>query len=504
MTQILLAGEWVDSPKEAPTFHAWNPTNGEPIEEAYPITPQSQLQQMAAAGLEAAEALENTDGERIGEFLQEYVRQLESRKDEICELAHEETALPLETRLKNIEFNRMTNQLLQAAEAAGDFSESSWRNPIVDESSNIHSCFGPLGGAVFVIGPNNFPLAFNGISGGDFAAAIAAGNPVIAKGHPAHPGTSRVLAECASAALAKVGLHPATVQFFYHCDPSDGISLVQSNEVAAVAFTGSRSSGLTIKAAADAAGKPSYLEMSSVNPVFFMPGALAERSEEIATDWATSITLGGGQFCTKPGLGFAIGPDAAGFGESMASRLIDFPESTLFTGDLVEEMADEVAAMQEAGATLLCGGTPSGTWGFMWPATLLKVDGKTFEANFDALSQETFGPTGLLIELQDIAQAVRIAKRLEGQLTACVYSSSEDADDLRALAGQLRTRCGRLLQNKMPTGVAVVASMVHGGPFPATSHPGFTAVGMPTSISRFAARRCFDGFEQSFLPEIFR
>ena len=504
MTNILLAGAWVDSPEGTPTFNAWNPKTGEPIASAYPVTPLHQLQEMAAAGAEAALALETTDVERIARFLEEYASRLESKRDEICEMAHEETGLDLGMRLKEIEFKRTTSQLRKAAEAARDVSADSWRSLLIDESNNFRSCFGPLGGAVLTIGPNNFPLAFNGVSGGDFAAAIAAGNPVIAKGHPAHPGTSRMLAECAHQVVSEIGLHPSTVQFFFHCDHADGSQLIAASGVSAVGFTGSRKAGLSVKAAADAVGKPAYLEMSSVNPVFFLPGAVAERCSDIGMDWSMSLTVGAGQFCTKPGLAFAIGTDADAVAEATVARCMDIPDGVLFTNALVEEMADGIAAMQEVGASLLCGGTPSGSWGFLWPATLLRVDGDVFEEHYEVLSREVFGPTGLLIELRDLDQALRIARRLEGQLTACVYSGSSDAEACRAMLASLRNRCGRLLQNKMPTGVAVIPSMVHGGPFPATGHPGFTAVGMPTSISRFAARHCYDGIDSDCLPEFLR
>ncbi|MCH2162386.1 MAG: aldehyde dehydrogenase family protein [Phycisphaerales bacterium] len=500
MSQILLAGEWVDSPLGAPTFQSFNPSTGQPIERDFPITPWEQLEKMAMAGLAAAEALEGVDPAMIGDFLDRYADDLEANKDEICGAAHEETGLPLDTRLKAIEFNRMTNQLRQAATAARDVSETSWRQPLIDEEANIRSAMGPLGGPVFVIGPNNFPLAFNAISGGDVAAAIAAGNPVIAKGHPSHPETSRLLAECARSAISHVGLHPATVQFFHHCRPEDGRALLEHRAVSALAFTGSRASGLSLKAVADAMGKPAYLEMSSVNPIFFLPGAVADRGEDIAGEWAGSITLGGGQFCTSPGLGFAMGEDAQRLADGVCARFADSPEHVLFAESLVTEMGQGIAHMQEAGAQLVCGGQASGQEGFRWPATLLRVDGDTFESNFEALSAERFGPTALLVELRDLEQGVRIATRLEGQLTATIYAGDGDDTAFDALAGPLRVRCGRFLQDKMPTGVAVVASMVHGGPYPATGHSGFTAVGLPTSVVRFAMRRCWDGVSLDRLP----
>ena len=500
MPKILLAGEWVDHPLGSPTFHAFNPSTGQAIEREFAVTSGPQLQEMAAAGAEAAQALEKTDPSRIGDFLEAYATNIEQRQDEICAAAHEETGLPLETRLKVIEFGRMTSQLRQAAIAARDVSPTSWRHPIIDEGTNIRSGLGALGGAVFVIGPNNFPLAFNAISGGDFAAAIAAGNPVIAKGHPAHPETSRLLAECARAAVEHVGLHPATVQFFNHCAPEDGCALLEHSSVSALGFTGSRTAGLALKAVADAAGKPAYLEMSSVNPVFFLPGAVKERGDDIGGDWAASVMMGGGQFCTKPGLGFAVGDDAGVLAESVCSRFADAPTHVLFTESLVGEMERGIEAMKASGAEVVCGGNPTDEPGFRWPSTLLRVDGDTFESNFEVLSQERFGPAALIVELKDLEQGIRIAQRLEGQLTATIYPGEGDEEAFEGLALPLRTRCGRFIQDKMPTGVAVVASMVHGGPYPATGHPGFTAVGLPTSVGRFAMRRCFDGFDAERLP----
>ena len=500
MTKILLAGEWVDGPTESPTFQPFNPSTGQPIERDFPITPLAQLEQMAMAGASAAEDMEEVDPDRIGDFLDVYADILEANRDDICAAAHEETGLPLDTRLKAIEFNRMTNQLRQAAVAARDVSATSWRQPLIDEDTNIRSGMGPLGGAVFIIGPNNFPLAFNAISGGDFAAAIAAGNPVIAKGHPLHPETSRRLADCALNALGKVGLPPATVQFFHHCSPEDGKALLEHPAVSALAFTGSKASGLALKAVADAKGKPACLELSSVNPVFFLPGSIAERGEDIAGEWAGSITLGGGQFCTSPGIGFAIGADAARLAEGVGNQFADSQEHVLFSDSLVTELNQGIELMQQAGAELLCGGRASDAPGFRWPATLLRVDGDTFERNYEVLSAERFGPAALLVELADLEQGLRIAARLEGQLTATIYAGGGDDEAFDALAGPLRVRCGRFLQNKMPTGVAVVDSMVHGGPYPATGHPGFTAVGLPTSVVRFAMRRCWDGMSSDRLP----
>lgn len=461
------------------TFHAWNPTSGEPIDRSYDVSTRSEL---LACAEHAPQSLEPA---AAAAFLEAYGETLDLDREAITATAHEETGLALEPRLRTIEFDRMLLQLREAAVAAADESRTSWRAPLIDEATNVRSCFGPLGGPVFIMGPNNFPLAYNALCGGDFAGAIAAGNPVIAKGHPSHPETCQRIALCAAKALASCGLDDSIVQFFQHCAPEDGLALIGHDRVKAVAFTGSRRSGLAIKDAADRCGTPAYLEMSSVNPVFFLPGAT---STESAQEWAGSITLGGGQFCTKPGLAFTC---SRSFANEVKSALEGLGDAIQLTADHTD-LIDRFTAV---GATVVCGGPSDG---FRWPPTLLKVDGTVFEANAEVLSTECFGPVALLVEVDGLAQMERIASRVEGQLTACVYAGK--GDDPARLFTLLRSACGRLLQNKMPTGVAVVSSMVHGGPFPATGHPGFTAVGMPTSVVRFAARHCYDNVADAYVP----
>lgn len=465
------------------TFHAWNPTSAEPIKKTFEVSSLEDLTNLA----ENMPATIEPDA--AAAFLSAYVDVLESDREAIAELAHEETGLPLEPRLRSIEFDRMLLQLRQAAEAAADVSPTSWRAPRIDEATNIRSCYGPLGGAVFIMGPNNFPLAYNSISGGDFASAIAAGNPVIAKGHPSHPQTCERLAECMKKATATCGMDSSVVRFFQHCTPDDGLALIAHDSVKGVAFTGSRRSGLALKDAADRCGKPVYLEMSSVNPVFFLPGAT---SPATAAEWAGSITLGGGQFCTKPGLGFTC---SRSFVDDVEAAMRALPEAIQLTTD----HTDLVDRFMHAGATLVCGGPAKE---FRWEPTLLKVDGATFEAHAKVLWEECFGPVALLVECDGLEQMERIARGIEGQLTASVYA--DEGDDPANLFAVLRSKCGRLLQNKMPTGVAVVPSMVHGGPFPATGHPGFTAVGMPSSIPRFAALHCYDNVASEHLPSWLR
>lgn len=499
MATILSDGTWTDAGNGNKTFHATNPSTGETLDSAFPVCSRAELEGMADAARAAVRHPANAEPERVARFLEIYAARLDAARDEIAAMAHQETGLPLDTRLRVIEFDRMLGQLRKAAAGARDTSSSSWRHPIVDEESGIFSDRGPLGGAVFTIGPNNFPLAFHAVSGGDFAAAIAAGNPVIAKGHPLHPGTGHMLAVRAAEAVAEAGLHPATVQYFHHCSPDDGFHLIAHPNVAAVGFTGSRVAGLAIKSAADAAGKPSFLEMSSVNPVFALPGALAEGGSDIGEAWAGSIMLGAGQFCTKPGIMIGIGADADSAIEAAVVGCKAADPGVLFSSAAVRTLEVGVDAMVSAGATLRCGGRPAGP-GSRFDATIFEVDADGFLKEFEVLGAERFGPVGLFVRAADLEEAIAIAERMEGQLTVSMYAGGTDDEAWNRLAVVLRTRCGRLIESKMPTGVAVVPSMVHGGPFPATGHPGFTAVGMPTSIVRFSMARCWDGVSDRRRP----
>ena len=478
-------------------IQSYNPATGEPLPDLYELSSWSELETAVANAKSAAAQLQDVSVEVIAKFLNTYADMIEANGEEICQMAALETALPYEPRLKTIELARTTNQLRQAATAV---LERSWQTATIDTVNNIRSIYKPLHGAVVIFGPNNFPLAFNAISGGDFAAAIAAGNPVIAKAHPSHLSTSRLLAEAVWGALEICGLPRATVQMFYHCSPEDGLKLVSHPDVAAVAFTGSRQAGLALKQAADAAGNPIYLEMSSVNPVFMLAGALAERGETLAAEFTGSCTLASGQFCTNPGL--VIVPnneDGRLFVDTAVSLFDEKSAAPLLSGNGATNIQKAIAILQDAGAELIAGGSGAG---FNHGNTLLKVSGDLFLENAAELQTEAFGPVSLIVLAKDVAQMVQIAAKLEGNLTGGIYSATDGRDDADydQLAPILSRKVGRLLNDKMPTGVAVSPAMVHGGPYPATGHPGYTAVGIPASIHRFAALQCFDNVRPHRLP----
>lgn len=499
---VLIAGKWRES-KSVGTFQADNPSLGQPLPDKYPVSSREEMQEAVEAASEAATALRTTSGEKIAEFLEAFAAGIEQRSHELVEMAHAETGLAKAPRLKDVELPRTTGQLRQAATAA---RQGTWRRPIRDEAAKLYSFFAPIG-PVVVMGPNNFPYAFNSAAGGDFAAAIAAHNPVIAKANTAHPGTTKLLAEIAHEAVTKVGLHPATVQLLYRVPSEVGFALVSHPLVGATGFTGSKNAGLKLKEAAERAGKPIYLEMSSVNPVIVMESALRERGDAIAGEFFASCTLGAGQFCTSPG--FVIVPDTEAGRKFVETARKEFEGGTpgvLLGKSGREALTDAVAILQKNGAKAICGGKAMPGPAYRFENTLLQVSGDDFLKHPHELQTEAFGPVSLLVMSRNTAQTVAILEHLEGNLTGTVYSDTTGKDDAEynVIEPHLRYKVGRLLNDKMPTGVAVSPAMNHGGPYPATGHPGFTAVGIPTSIHRFVALHSYDNVRPERLPEMLR
>lgn len=496
---ILINGVWEYDPCGA-LFTPENPATGEKLPRCYPISSLCTLTKMATHAAEAANEMNRCAPEQIAEFLDLHASNIDSRRKEIADTCHEETGLPVKPRLQEVEMDRTVDQLRQAATCVRD---RAWCEARIDTRLDLRSVYEPLGGGVLVIGPNNFPLAYNGIAGGDFAAAIAARNPVIAKAHPLHPETTRLLAECAHDAAQHAGLPIGSVQMFYNCDPEDGLALIRMPEISAVGFTGSRPAGLSMKKAADETGTPIYLELSSVNPMFLLPGAIDERPELIAKQIAESMLAASGQQCTCPGLLFVKKSEVTErFVESLRSQLREAPPQTMLSTGSVKHLHGSVQSIEKLGADCLIGGRPIEGPSARYEHTLLRTDAVEFLSNDNGMQNEMFGVAALIVVCESDDQFTECARALEGNLTGTIHLASNGSDDTlaRSVSTILRNRVGRLIHNAIPTGVSVNAATVHGGPFPATGHPGFTAVGMPAAIHRFAALRCYDRVRGAFLP----
>lgn len=500
VAKMLINGEWVAS-ASGKTFRASNPTTGEEIARDYPVSDWSEVDAALCAAEEAFIAMRQISPDAIAKFLETYAELIAGDKENLVRLAHEESGLPASPRLGDVELPRTVSQLKQAAEAC---RAGSWAMPVIDSKSNIRSCYEAIG-PVCVFGPNNFPFAFNSIAGGDFAAAIAAGNPVIAKANSSHPGTTLRFAEIAKAAAAKTDMPKGLVQLLFRTSHEDGERLVSDPRLGAVGYTGSRNAGLQLKAAADKVGKPFYAELSSVNPVVFMPGALKERGEKLAGEFVSSGLMGAGQFCTNPGLLLLVdSPESTTFVNSVVSSYELATPGTLLSKSVETSLQKSIQQLVSSGAELLTGGAKVEGGRCAVANTVLKTTGDAFLKASHAFQTEAFGNAVLIVVCQSLEEVRDVIRQLEGNLTGCIYSAENGSDDEHydLIAQELKQKVGRLLNDKMPTGVAVSPAMNHGGPFPATGHPGFTAVGIPASLIRFAKLTCYDAIRASRLPAL--
>lgn len=498
--KVLIAGTWRDADATG-TFQATDPNTNEKLATEFPVSSWADCDAALDAAADAAEQMRKLPAEKIAAFLECYADKIDAAKDALVEAAYSETGLAKSPRLADVELPRTSNQLRAAAAScrSGD-----WAMATIDTGTGIRSCYEALG-PVCVFGPNNFPFAFGSVSGGDFAAAIAAGNPVIGKANSTQPETTRRFAELALEAANETGMPPAIVQLIYRTSHADGERLVADSRLGATGYTGSRSAGLKLKTAADAAGKPIYLELSSVNPVVMLPGALQSRGDEIVDEFLTSALMGTGQFCTNPGLVLAVAGDATDtFVAAVKDRFARGAAGTLLSPAVATSLKSSVETLVGLGAELLTGGGDPEPNRCALANTLLKATGKQFLADPEGFQTEAFGNASLIVVVENIEELCGVLRSLEGNLTGCIYSdpAGSDDEDYDKVAFELTPKVGRILNDKMPTGVAVSAAMNHGGPYPATGHPGFTAVGVPPSLLRFGKLTSYDNVRQHRLPAL--
>lgn len=484
------------------TFNGFDPKESKNLAPAFYEAGIGDLNRAAQLATDAAPVLRNLPAEKVAEFLLAAREEIIALGDALIERASAESGLDA-ARL-NGERDRTTNQLKMFAELV---KEGSWVDARIETSlpdrkplprPDLRRMLRALG-PVAVFGASNFPLAFS-VAGGDTAAALAAGNPVIVKGHPAHPGTSEMVAGALAKAVSKCGLPEGTVSLLQSTDPAFAIALVSHPSVAAVGFTGSERAG---RALFDAAAKrpvpiPVYAEMGSVNPIFFLPEAVAARAEAIAEGLFKSVTAGSGQFCTCPGVVFAI--EGQGLDTLLAKLGEHFKQvtpGTMLTPGIAKafeenfQKAARVKGAEEERAEKTAAQN-QGRPGF------LVVSAQTWLAN-DPLQHEIFGPSTIVVRCASREEILRCAHALSGNLTASVHSTNEELARFSDLVDTLTEKAGRLVFNGYPTGVEVGHAMQHGGPYPATTDSKFTSVGT-ASIFRFARPVCYQGFPENQLP----
>jgi NADP-dependent aldehyde dehydrogenase len=468
---------------------------------AFAIGGRAEIDRAAAAAERAFESYGAAPREARARFLEAIAAAIEARGAAITDIGTRETGLPA-PRLEG-ERGRTVGQLRLFADhiRAGACLDRRHDPALPDRAPlprpELRMIQRPIG-PVAVFGASNFPLAFS-TAGGDTAAALAAGCPVIVKGHPAHPGTGEIVAEAILEAITACGIDPGVFALIQGDSHDLGAALVTHPAVRAVGFTGSLGAGRALfdLCAARPEPIPFFGELGSINPVFLLPHALAARGTELARGWAASLTMGAGQFCTNPGVVVAMdGPDADAFiGAATEVLAATGPQTTLTAGICAAYQRGRARIAAISGVTTHVLGDDDArraSPGFF------EVDAATWFAHPE-LADEVFGPAGLLVRVADADEMLRLARGLAGQLTCTLQMDAEDAGLAAALLPVLERKAGRILANGFPTGVEVADAMVHGGPYPASTNFGATSVGT-LAIRRFLRPVCYQNLPVDLLP----
>ena len=485
-------------------FRAVDPTSGSALEPAFVDATLNEVDRAVNKATEAFPAFDAAGRETRARLLETIADNLEDLGDLLLDRAAAETALPKVPRLQG-ERGRTCGQLRLFADV---LREGSYVGARIDHGDpdrapipkpDVRRMLVPLG-PVAIFGASNFPLAFS-VAGGDTASALAAGCPVVAKGHPGHPGTSELVAAAIADALRTVGLPDGAFSLLQGAGHEVGTALVIHPAIRAVGFTGSLRGGRALFDAASSRPQPIpvYAEMGSTNPLFLLPEALAKDPDATAEGLAGSVCLGVGQFCTNPGLVFAIeGDDTDALVDGLARRLGSAPAAAMLHEGIREAFDDGVEQLARiAGVELVARGDEGAGPCAARPA-LLTSSSATFRDRRE-LHEEVFGPATLVIRCRDAADLLDCARALDGQLTAGVHGTESDLEAHADLLRVLQDKAGRVLFGGYPTGVEVCPSMQHGGPYPATTDSRTTSVGT-AAIDRFLRPVAWQNAPQSALP----
>ena len=489
------------------TTNSINPATGEALEPAFGLVSQAQLTEATVAAEAAFDAYRATSPEERAAFLEQIAANIEAIGPELTERAVAESGLAA-GRIDG-ERGRTVAQLrlFAAVVRQGDHQEVRVDPELADRQPasrlDIRPRQIPLG-PVAVFGASNFPLAFS-TAGGDTASALAAGCPVVVKAHNAHPGTAELVGQAVAAAVASSNLPAGVFSIIFGGGTSIGQALVKDPRIRAVGFTGSRSGGLALmKTAAERPEPiPVYAEMSSINPVFMLAGALAANAADLGSQFVASLTMGSGQFCTNPGLLFVPeGADGDTFVNAAAAAVQQAAGQTMLSAGIAEACALGTAKLAGTPGVERIAEGKLGE-GMNAPAPGLYSTTAAAFASEPVLQEEIFGSAGLVIRYSTAEQLPVLTESLEGQLTATVHSTAEDNESVRSLLPVLERKIGRILFNGWPTGVEVGHAMVHGGPFPATSDSRTTSVGT-LAIYRFQRPVSYQNAPAEVLPEALR
>ena len=484
------------------TFHATNPTTGETMARAFCEASVVDVADACALAASAAETFAGLSPQARAAFIEAAAEAILAIGDDLVETAMAESGLP-RPRLEG-ERMRTVNQLRLFA---SELRDGGWADVTIDPAlpdrappradlRRVNQALGP----VAVFGASNFPLAFS-VAGGDTASAFAAGCPVVAKGHPAHPATGELVARAIRSAVQACGLPEGVFSFLPGRSNDLGGALVADPRIKAVGFTGSRGGGLALMdiAARRQEPIPVYAEMSSINPVVLMPAALEARAEALGAAFIGSLTMGAGQFCTNPGLVLAVDSPALGrFIAAAAEVLAGVEPPVMLTPGIHAAYGAGVAALDSSASASRAGAGKPSEAPNRCTGALFATSDVAFMAD-RALGHEVFGAAAVIVRCASLAALYDVVASLEGQLTATIQMDAADEDAAASLLPLLVAKVGRVLANGWPTGVEVTHAMVHGGPYPSTSDGRTTSVGT-LAMARFLRPVCYQDIPDSLLP----
>ena len=491
----LIAGEWVSGDATFTSDPAHGPTH------EFAVGTVALVDRAAQAAEEAFWTYGYTSREQRAVFLETIADEIEARAEAITEIGSQESGLPT-GRLQG-ERGRTTGQLRLFADhiRKGDYLDRRHDAALPDRQpaprQEIFMLERPVG-PVAVFGASNFPLAFS-TAGGDTASALAAGCPVVVKGHSAHPGTGEIIAEAILAAIEKTGMPKGVFSLVQGGDRHVGAAVVQHPLIKAVGFTGSLGGG---RALFDLCAQrpepiPFFGELGSVNPMFLMPEAMKARAEDLGKGWAGSLTMGAGQFCTNPGISVVLdGADADRYTAAAKAALEAVGPQVMLTPGIAKAYQDGKARFDGRNSVKPVYTTESK--GREASPNLYETTGENYLQDH-ALGEEVFGPLGLIVRVGSVDEMVTLAKGFEGQLTTRIHMDDADLADAQKLLPVLERKAGRVLVNGFPTGVEVVDAMVHGGPYPASTNFGATSVGT-MAIRRFLRPVSYQNLPQDLWP----
>lgn len=478
-------------------MYSIDPRSAQPFGQPWPETTSDELDDLCAAAAAAAPVLRRTDPTRRAAWLQAVAAALDEHRAELVDLADAETALG--TPRLNSELTRTIFQLRFLADAV-----ATGRHLDTTISPPVDSPMGPLPdlrrtvvpiGPVAVFAASNFPFAFS-VPGGDTASALAAGCPVVVKVHPSHRGLSQAVAAVLGTALDQAGAPTGT--FAVVSGLATGVELVKHPAIAAVAFTGSLAGGRALfdLACARPDPIPFYGELGSLNPLIVSAAAARQRGPAIGTDWVASLTLGGGQFCTKPGLLVVPSESAGPIVSAVTSAVSDAPAAVLLNEPIHERFRAGVERLSAA-STTVARSTADTTAGLRVQPVVVRTSVAAALTAPDVLD-EVFGPAGVVLDYDTTAEVEALLNHLGGSLAVAIHGEPDDPDG-PALLDLATAVAGRVIWNGYPTGVAVSAAMQHGGPWPASTCPRDTSVGV-AAISRFVRAVTYQAVPESLLP----